>query len=71
MLRCSILLTCFLLAIALSAEACQNQSPATDQHGDPLPPGAVARAGSLHLRHDGIVRFASFTPPEDFLPCVA
>jgi len=33
-----------------------------DRHGDPLPPGAVARLGSSRLRHAGPVSFVAFTP---------
>ena len=36
--------------------------PPVDADGDPLPPGAVARLGTLRLRHDVPVVFAAFLP---------
>jgi WD40 repeat protein len=51
-----------LLAVALVAEAGQDQPIARDLSGDPLPTGAVARLGSLRFRHDATILFAAFLP---------
>ncbi len=36
--------------------------PATDAHGDPLPPNAVARIGTTRLRHAAYVSSLAFSP---------
>src|SRR5262245_66096694 len=55
-------LLCTLLAVAFAAHPAQSQPPAKDVHGDPLPPGAVARLGTLRFRHSGTILFAAFLP---------
>ena len=38
-----------------------KDEPRRDRHGDPLPPGAIARLGTLRLRHNGQIHSAAFS----------
>jgi WD40 repeat protein len=58
----SFLLACLLLTYSLVALAGQDQAPALDLYGDPLPPGAIARLGTVRFRHDNPIVFAAFLP---------
>jgi RNA polymerase sigma factor (sigma-70 family) len=40
----------------------QEPKPRTDLLGDPLPEGAIARLGTLRLKHGGYVQYLAFTP---------
>jgi WD40 repeat protein len=53
------LLACVALLLLSPAH---GQPPRTDRHGDPLPPGALFRAGTVRLRHDGPVAAVAFAP---------
>lgn len=39
-----------------------DDGPRTDHYGEPLPPGAVARLGSVRLRHGGRIWSVTFAP---------
>src|SRR5262245_2968442 len=45
-----------------AAASAQQPPPGRDRFGDPLPPGAVARFGTVKLRHGADIRGVQFQP---------
>jgi WD40 repeat protein len=49
------------LALLLLASPINAAEPRVDAYGDPLPPGAIARLGTMRLRHNGPIISAAFS----------
>src|SRR5262245_51618729 len=63
--------TCTPLAVACVAVAVAvaRGEPAADRFGDPLPPGAIARIGTVRWRHAEAVFSVAFSPDGKHLAC--
>ena len=54
--------TALLVLLTASSGVSQTDKPRVDAYGDPLPPGAIARLGTVGLRHTGDVQAVAFSP---------
>src|SRR5262249_61965006 len=61
-LRGVLLFSVALALVAGQAPAADEPKRRVDQHGDPLPPGATARLGTVRWRHAGPISFVAFLP---------
>jgi WD40 repeat protein len=50
------------IVVVLGARAEEPKPPRLDRYGDPLPPGAIARIGTVRLRHAQEIRRLVFSP---------
>jgi WD40 repeat protein len=50
-----------MFALAVPAEGAAPVVVRRDRYGDPLPPGAIARLGTVRFRHGGAVNAVAFT----------
>src|SRR5579862_3185915 len=60
-LRVRVVLIALALPFALPAQGQENK-PAVDRYGDPLPPHAIARLGTLRFRGTNMVLQAAVVP---------
>jgi RNA polymerase sigma factor (sigma-70 family) len=56
---------------AVSKQAASEDKPRTDAHGDSLPPGAVARLGTVRFCHEGWLQQFALSPDGRTLAAVA
>src|SRR5205823_3218721 len=56
------LAACGLLLLLRPGAGAEPRPARVDEHGDPLPPGAVARLGTLRFRDEGRVEALAYAP---------
>jgi WD40 repeat protein len=57
----------FLAALPVTGRGAAPPAPRLDRYGDPLPPGAVARMGSVRLRYAAAVSSLAYSPDGSLL----
>ncbi|HWG46935.1 MAG TPA: WD40 repeat domain-containing protein [Gemmataceae bacterium] len=75
MCRYATLLSLLVLLVLFGEQAIHGEPPAsnpprTDRYGDPLPPGVIARLGTIRLRHFGRAFDVAFSPDGKVLASV-
>jgi WD40 repeat protein len=61
-MRCGRVVLSLLFSVAITPSAAVSGAEKADRFGDPLPPGAIARLGTIRFRHSGWIRALALAP---------